>query len=91
MQENTMLLLCVVVHCASVLYSQSSVRTSDGLGLAFTYRWIKVYKPFFSTYVRTHAYMSFWLDTRVFDVVSCMNLHSTVCQVGDKKKRITLN
>ena len=34
-----------------------------------------------------HIIMSFWLDTRVFDVVSCMNLHSTVCQVGDKKKK----
>ena len=87
MQENTMFLLCIVVHYASVLYSQSSVRTSDGLGHAFTNRWIKVYKPLFSTYVRTQAYMSFWLDTRVFDVVSRMNLHSTVCQVGDKKKK----
>ena len=86
-----MFLLCIVVHCASVLYSQSPVRTSDGLGHAFTYRWIKVYEFLFSTYVRTHAYMSLWLDTRVFDVVSCMNLRSTVCQEGDKKKRITLN
>ena len=37
--------------------------------------------------LNTNVYMSFWLDTRVFDVVSCMNLHSTVCQVGDKKKK----
>ena len=39
-------------------------------------------KPLFSTNVRTctHAYMSFCPQTRVFGVVCCMNLHSTVYQ-----------
>ena len=52
-----MYLLCIVVHCASVLS-----HTSDGWRHAFTYRWINVYKPLFITYVRTYvgtyAYMS---------------------------------
>ena len=64
-----MYLLCIVVHCASVLS-----HTSDGWRHAFTYRWINVYKPLFNTYVRTYAYMSFCSHTRVFGVVSCMNL-----------------
>ena len=78
--QKTMYLLCIVVHCASVLSLQSSVHSSYGWGHAFTYRWIKVYKPLFSTYVRTHAYMPFCSDTWVFGVVSCMNLHTTVYQ-----------
>ena len=64
-----MYLLCIVVHCASVLS-----HTSVGWRHAFTYRWINVYKPLFITYIRTYAYMSFCSHTRVFGVVSCMNL-----------------
>ena len=56
-----MYLLCIVVHCASVLS-----HTSDGWRHAFTYRCINVYKPLF-IYVRTYiciyvflfAYMGF--------------------------------
>ena len=55
--------------CISVIL-QSSVHTSDWWRHAFTYRWIKVYKPLFSTYVRTHAQMSFCSHTLVFGVVS---------------------
>ena len=75
-----MYLLCIVLHCASVLSLQSSVHTSDGWSHAFTNRSMKVYKTLFSTYVRMRAYMSLCSDTRVFGVVSCMNLHSTVYQ-----------
>ena len=54
MQENIMYLLCIVLLCISVIL-QSSVHTSDGWRHAFTYRWIKVYKPLFITNVRTDA------------------------------------
>ena len=49
-----MYLLCIVLLCISVIL-QSSVHTSDGWRHAFTYRWIKVYKPLFITYVLTDA------------------------------------
>ena len=68
-----MYLVFIVVHCASVLSN-----TSDWWRHAFTYRWINVYKLLFityvRTYVRTYTYMSFCLHTRVFSVVSSMNL-----------------
>ena len=66
-----------VVYCCALCISvilQLSVHTSGGWRLAFTRQWIKVYKPLFITYVRTHSYMSFCLHTRVFEVLSCMNL-----------------
>ena len=44
----------------------------DGWRHAFTYRWINVYKPLFITYVRMHICLC--SHTRVFGVVSCMNL-----------------
>ena len=78
--KKNMYLLCIVVHCASVISLQSPVHTSDGWRYAFTYQWIKVIKPLFTTCVCTHAYMSLCSDTRVFGVVSCMNLHRIVYQ-----------
>ena len=69
-KNNIMYLLCIVMHCASVLS-----HTSDGWRHAFTYRWIKsINRYLLCTYVRTYAYMSFCSHTRVFGVVSCMNL-----------------
>ena len=76
MQKHVSVVYCCAL-CISVIFAIVN-HTSDGWRYATTYRWIKVYKPLFSTYVHTHAYMSFCSDTQVFGEVSCMNLHSTV-------------
>ena len=69
--------LSVVYFCAlcTSVILQSSVHTSDGWRYAFNYRWIKVYNRYL-----LRMNMSFCSHTRVFGVVSCVNLHSTVYQ-----------
>ena len=52
-----MYLLCIVVHCASVLS-----HTSDGWRHAFTYRWINVYnryllRTYVLRYVRIYVFL----------------------------------
>ena len=78
--KKTLCICCVLLCIVNQLSLQLSIHTSDGWRHAFTYRWIKVYKPLFSNYICTYAYMYFCSDTRVFGVVSCMNLHSTIYQ-----------
>ena len=54
--KKTLCICCVLVCIVHQCYL-AVVRPYVGwFEAAFTYRWIKVHKPLFCTYVRTHAY-----------------------------------
>ena len=71
-KKPIMYLLCIVVHCASVLS-----HTSDGWRHAFTYRWINVYKPLFITYTYVRTYVCIYVFLFAYTGFRCSILYES--------------